>query len=147
MTRRAGKGLWLLFAVLSSVFAALTAILAKIGTEGVESNLAVAIRTMVVLVMAWAMVFVTGSQGSIHNISQKSWYFLILSGIATGVSWLCYFRAIEQGPVSVVVPVDKLSVVITVVLAAVFLGEQITPVGILGCILIAVGTLLMTIQT
>lgn len=141
----AKSGMWLLFAVLSAVFAALTAVLAKVGTTGVESTLATAIRTVVVLVMAWAMVFITGTAGSISEIPQRSWWFLILSGLATGASWLCYFKALESGPVSVVVPIDKLSVVITVVLAVIFLGEQMTLRSAAGCALIAVGTILMAV--
>lgn len=135
--------MWLLFALLSSVFAALTSILAKVGIEGVNSNLATAIRTAVVLVMSWGMVFLTGVQGGITAISRKSWLFLILSGLATGVSWLCYYRALQIGEASKVVPIDKLSVVITLVLAFVFLHEQFTVKSFLGCVLIGVGTLLL----
>lgn len=137
------SSMWLLFAILSAVFAALTAILAKFGIEGVESNLATAIRTIVVLIMAWGMVFLTGSSGGIHSISVKSWCFLILSGLATGASWLCYFKALETGPVSKVVPVDKMSVVLTIVLAFIFLREEVTAKTAAGCILIGAGTLLM----
>lgn len=135
--------MWLLFALLSSVFAALTSILAKVGIEGVNSNLATAIRTAVVLVMSWGMVFLTGVQGGITSISRKSWLFLILSGLATGASWLCYYRALQIGEASKVVPIDKLSVVITLVLAFVFLHEQFTVKSFFGCVLIGVGTLLL----
>ena len=137
--------MWLLFALGSAVFAALTSILAKVGIDGVNSNLATAIRTMVVLVMAWGMVFLTDSQGGIGEISKKSWLFLILSGLATGASWLCYYRALQIGEASKVVPVDKLSVVITLVLAFVFLHEKFTPKSLIGCLLIAAGTLLMVL--
>ena len=137
--------MWFLFALASSIFAALTSILAKIGIEGVSSNLATAIRTSVVLLMSWGMVFVTNTQGSIGEISRRSWIFLILSGLATGASWLCYYKALQIGEASKVVPIDKLSVVITMVLAAVILHEQFTPKSILGCILIGVGTLLMVL--
>ena len=137
--------MWFVFAVLSAVFAALTSILAKVGIEGVNSNLATAIRTMVVLIMAWGMVFLTNTQGGISDISKKSWLFLILSGLATGASWLCYYKAIQLGDVSKVVPVDKLSVVITLVLAFVFLHEEFTAKSVIGCILIAAGTLLMVL--
>lgn len=135
--------MWLLFALLSSVFAALTSILAKVGIEGVNSNLATAIRTAVVLIMSWGMVFLTGVQGGITSISRKSWLFLILSGLATGASWLCYYRALQIGEASKVVPIDKLSVVITLVLAFVFLHEQFTVKSFFGCVLIGVGTLLL----
>ena len=137
--------MWLLFALGSAVFAALTSILAKIGIEGVNSNLAAAIRTLVVLVMAWGMVFLTDSQGGIGEISKKSWLFLILSGLATGASWLCYYRALQIGEASKVVPVDKLSVVITLVLAFVFLREKFTAKSLIGCLLIGAGTLLMVL--
>lgn len=137
--------MWLLFALGSAVFAALTSILAKIGIDGVNSNLATAIRTLVVLVMAWGMVFLTDSQGSIGEISKKSWLFLILSGLATGASWLCYYRALQIGEASKVVPVDKLSVVITLVLAFVFLHEKFTAKSLIGCLLIGAGTLLMVL--
>ena len=137
--------MWLLFALLSAVFAALTSILAKVGIEGVNSNLATAIRTLVVLVMAWGMVFLTDAQGGISAISKKSWLFLILSGLATGASWLCYYRALQIGEASKVVPVDKLSVVITLVLAFVFLYEKVTVKSAVGCVLIGVGTLLMVL--
>ena len=137
--------MWFIFALLSAVFAALTSILAKVGIDGVNSNLATAIRTMVVVVMAWGMVFLTNTQGGISEISRKSWLFLILSGLATGASWLCYYRAIQIGEVSKVVPIDKLSVVITLVMAAVFLHEKFTPKSVLGCILIGAGTLVMVL--
>lgn len=137
--------MWLLFALGSAVFAALTSILAKVGIDGVNSNLATAIRTMVVLVMAWGMVFLTDSQGGIGEISKKSWLFLILSGLATGASWLCYYRALQIGEASKVVPVDKLSVVITLVLAFVFLHEKFTTKSLVGCLLITAGTLLMVL--
>lgn len=137
--------MWLLFALGSAVFAALTSILAKIGIDGVNSNLATAIRTLVVLVMAWGMVFLTDSQGGIGEISKKSWLFLILSGLATGASWLCYYRALQIGEASKVVPVDRLSVVITLVLAFVFLHEKFTAKSLIGCLLIGAGTLLMVL--
>lgn len=137
--------MWLLLALGSAVFAALTSILAKIGIDGVNSNLATAIRTLVVLVMAWGMVFLTDSQGGIGEISKKSWLFLILSGLATGASWLCYYRALQIGEASKVVPVDKLSVVITLVLAFVFLHEKFTAKSLIGCLLIGAGTLLMVL--
>ena len=137
--------MWLILALLSSVFAAATSILAKIGIEGVNSNLATALRTGVVLIMAWIMVFLTNTQGGITDISKKSWLFLILSGLATGGSWLCYYKALQMGEASKVVPIDKLSVVITMILAAVVLKEQFTPKSIAGCGLIAVGTLLMVL--
>ena len=137
--------MWLLFAILSSVFAALTSILAKIGIEGVNSNLATAIRTAVVLIMSWGMVFLTNAQKGLGDISQKSWIFLILSGLATGASWLCYYKALQLGEASKVVPIDKLSVVITLVLAFVFLHEQFTTKSLIGCILIGAGTLLMVL--
>ena len=136
---------WFLFALGSSIFAALTSILAKIGIEGVNSNLATAIRTFVVLLMSWGMVFITNTQGGIAEISRRSWLFLILSGIATGASWLCYYKALQIGEASKVIPIDKLSVVITMILAAVILHEQFTPKSILGCILIGAGTLLMVL--
>ncbi len=138
--------LWLIFAILSSVFAALTAILAKVGIEGVNSNLATAIRTGVVLVMSWGMVFLTNAQKGLGEISKKSWIFLILSGLATGASWLCYYKAIQMEDVSKVVPIDKLSVVITLILAFILLHEQFTVKSIIGCILIGAGTLLMVIK-
>ena len=137
--------MWLLFAVLSAVFAALTTILAKIGIEGVNSNLATAIRTMVVVAMAWGMVFLTHAQSGLAEISKKSWLFLVLSGVATGASWLCYYRALQLGDASKVVPVDKLSVVLTLILAFVFLHEQFTVKSMIGCILLAAGTLVMVL--
>ena len=137
--------MWLILAVGASVFAALTSILAKVGIEGVNSNLATAIRTFVVLLMSWGMVFITNTQGGIVEISKRSWLFLILSGLATGASWLCYYKALQMGDVSKVVPIDKLSVIITMVLAAVFLHEKFTPKSIIGCILIGAGTLLMVL--
>lgn len=136
---------WAVFAVLSAVFAALTSILAKIGIDGVNSNLATAIRTMVVVAMAWGMVFLTHTQSGITEISKKSWLFLILSGLSTGASWLCYYRALQMGEASKVVPIDKLSVVITLVLAFVFLHEEFTAKSLIGCILIGVGTLVMVL--
>lgn len=135
--------MWFVLALLSAVFAALTSILAKIGIDGVNSNLATAIRTVVVVAMAWAMVFITGAQGGISEISRKSWLFLILSGLATGASWLCYYKALQIGEASKVVPVDKLSVVITLILAFIFLNEKITVKSGIGCALIGAGTLLM----
>ena len=137
--------MWLLFAILSSVFAALTSVLAKVGIEGVNSNLATAIRTAVVLVMSWGMVFLANAHKGIGQISQKSWIFLILSGLATGASWLCYYKALQMGEASKVVPIDKLSVVITLVLAFIFLHEQFTTKSIIGCVLIGAGTLLMVL--
>lgn len=137
--------MWFLFAMGSSVFAALTSILAKIGISGVNSTLATAIRTFVVLLMSWGMVFITNTQGGISEISRRSWVFLIMSGAATGASWLCYYKALQIGEASKVVPVDKLSVVITMVLAAVFLHEQFTFRSVLGCVLIGAGTLLMVL--
>lgn len=137
--------MWLLYALLSAVFAAGTSILAKIGIEGVNSNLATAIRTVVVVVMAWGMVFLTNAQGGIAQIGRKSWIFLILSGLATGASWLCYYRALQLGEVSKVVPIDKLSVVITLVLGFVILHEQFNIKSLIGCILIGAGTLVMVL--
>ena len=137
--------MWFLFAILSAVFAALTSILAKVGIEGVDSNLATAIRTCVVVVMAWVMAFITSAQGGISSISRKSWIFLILSGLATGASWLCYYKALQMGEASKVVPIDKLSVVITLVLAFVFLHEEFTAKSLIGCVLIGAGTLIMVI--
>ena len=137
--------MWFILALASAVFAALTSILAKIGIDGVNSNLATAIRTVVVVIMAWGMVFLTHAQTEIADISRKSWLFLILSGLATGASWLCYYKALQIGEASKVVPIDKLSVVITLVLAFVFLHEKITPKSFVGCILIAAGTLLMVL--
>ena len=137
--------MWFVFALLSAVFAASTSILAKIGIDGVDSNLATAIRTIVVVVMAWGMVFLTNAQNGLSEISRRSWLFLILSGIATGASWLCYYRALQLGEASKVVPIDKLSVIITLVLAFVFLGERFTPKSLIGCFLIAAGTLVMVL--
>lgn len=137
--------MWLLFALLSAVFAALTSILAKVGIEGVNSNLATAVRTGVVVILAWAIVFLSGAQSGLASISKKSWIFLILSGLATGASWLCYYRAIQIGEVSKVVPIDKLSVVFTLVLAFVFLHEQFTVKSFIGCVLIGAGTLVMVV--
>lgn len=135
--------MWLLFALLSAIFAAMTSILAKIGINGVDSNLATAVRTVVVVVMAWVMVFLTNAQSGLSQISRKSWVFLVLSGLATGASWLCYYRALQIGEASKVVPIDKLSVVITLVLAFVFLHEEFTAKSLIGCVLIAIGTLVM----
>lgn len=137
--------MWFVFALLSAVFAALTSILAKIGIDGVNSNLATAIRTVVVVIMAWGMVFLTNAQSGITEISKKSWIFLILSGLATGASWLCYYRALQIGDASKVVPIDKLSVVITLVLAFIFLHEKFDMKSLIGCILIGVGTLVMVL--
>ena len=137
--------MWLILALLSAFFAALTSILAKIGIEGVNSNLATAIRTLVVVAMAWGMVFLTNAQNGITEISKRSWLFLILSGLATGASWLCYYKALQMGQASKVVPIDKLSVVITLVLAFVLLHEQFTVKSLIGCILIGLGTLIMVL--
>ena len=137
--------MWLAFAIGSAVFAALTSILAKIGINGVNSNLATAIRTMVVVVMAWGMVFLTGAQGGIAEISRKSWMFLILSGVATGASWLCYYKALQMGDVAKVVPVDKMSVVITLILGFIFLHEQFTVKSLIGMLLLTGGTLVMVL--
>ncbi|MCI8832033.1 MAG: EamA family transporter [Lachnospiraceae bacterium] len=137
--------MWILFAVLSAIFAALTSILAKVGIDGVNSNLATAIRTIVVLAMAWGMVFLTNAQGGIASISKKSWLFLILSGLATGASWLCYYRALQLGEASKVVPIDKMSVVITLALAFIFLHESFTARSLAGSVLITAGTLLMVL--
>ena len=137
--------MWLILALASSVFAALTSILAKIGIDGVNSNLATAIRTGVVLLLSWGMVFLTNALSGVTEISRRSWVFLILSGLATGASWLCYYKALQIGEASKVVPIDKLSIVITMVLAAVILHEQFTFKSILGCGLIAGGTLLMVL--
>ena len=137
--------MWFVLALLSAIFAALTSILAKVGIEGVNSNLATAIRTVVVVVMAWGMVFLTNAQSGIAEISKRSWVFLILSGLATGASWLCYYRALQLGDASKVVPIDKLSVVITLVLAFVFLHEQFTAKSLIGCILIGAGTMVMVL--
>ena len=138
-------GTWFWFALGSAVFAALTSILAKVGIEGVNSTLATAIRTVVVVIMAWGMVFLTNTQGGLASISRKSWTFLILSGLATGLSWLCYYKALQLGQASKVVPIDKLSVVITLVMAFVFLHEQFTAKSLVGCILIGLGTLVMVL--
>lgn len=138
-------GMWFLFALLSAVFAALTSILAKVGIEGVNSNLATAIRTVVVVMMAWGMVFLTHAQNGISEISRKSWLFLILSGLATGGSWLCYYRALQLGEASKVVPIDKLSVVITLALAFLFLHEEFTVKSLIGCVLIGTGSLMMVL--
>ena len=135
--------MWFVFAILSAIFAALTSILAKIGIEGVNSNLATAVRTIVVVLMAWFMVFITGNQNGIVDLNKKSWIFLILSGLATGASWLCYYKALQLGEASKVVPIDKLSIVITIVLAFIFLGEQITLKTLIGCCLIVTGTFIM----
>ena len=137
--------MWFVFALLSAIFAALTSILAKVGIDGVNSSLATAIRTVVVVIMAWGMVFLTNVQSGILQISRKSWIFLILSGLATGASWLCYYKALQMGDASKVVPVDKLSVVLTLILAFVFLHEDFTAKSILGCILIGAGTLVMVL--
>ena len=137
--------MWFLFALGSSVFAALTSILAKIGIDGVNSTLATAIRTIVVLLMSWGMVFLTNTQGGLIEISRKSWIFLILSGVATGASWLCYYKALQMGEASRVIPVDKLSIIITMVMAAVILHEPFTVRSALGCVLIGAGTLLMVL--
>ena len=137
--------MWLILALLSAVFAALTSILAKVGIDGVNSNLATAIRTVVVVFMAWGMVFLTHAQQGLSEISRRSWIFLILSGLATGASWLCYYRALQLGEASKVVPIDKLSVVITLVLAFVFLHEKFTVKSLIGSLLIGVGTLVMVL--
>jgi len=137
--------MWLIFALLSALFAALTSILAKVGIEGVNSTLATAIRTVVVVIMSWGMVFITNTQNGILDIGKKSWLFLILSGLATGASWLCYYKALQLGDASKVVPVDKLSVVITLILAFVFLHEQFNIKSLIGCILIGIGTLVMVL--
>ena len=137
--------MWFILALLSAIFAALTSILAKVGIEGVNSNLATAVRTVVVVVMAWGMVFLTNTQGGITEISRRSWLFLVLSGLATGASWLCYYKALQLGDASKVVPIDKLSVVITLILAFLFLHEQFTAKSVIGCILIGIGTLVMVI--
>lgn len=137
--------MWSVFALLSAIFAALTSILAKIGIDGVNSNLATAIRTVVVVIMAWGMVFLTHTQSGISQISRKSWIFLILSGLATGASWLCYYKALQIGEASKVVPIDKLSVVITLILAFIFLHEKFTVQSLIGCILIGIGTLIMVL--
>lgn len=135
--------MWLVFAILSSVFAALTSILAKVGINGVSSNLATAVRTVVVLIMAWGMVFLTNTQNEIAEIGRKSWIFLILSGIATGSSWLCYYKALQMADVSKVAPIDKLSIVITIIMAFLFLHEQMTFKTVIACLLISAGTLVL----
>ena len=137
--------MWAVFAILSAIFAALTSILAKVGIEGVNSTLATAIRTVVVLAMSWGMVFIMNAQSGLGEISRKSWLFLILSGLATGASWLCYYRALQLGEASKVVPIDKLSVVITLVLAFIFLHEQFTVKSLVGAVLITIGTLVMVL--
>ena len=137
--------MWMVFAILSAVLAALTSILAKVGIEGVPSNLATGIRTIVVVAMSWVMVFVTNQQGGIADISRKSWIFLILSGLATGASWLCYYRALQIGEASKVVPIDKMSVVLTLIMAFVFLHEQFTWKSAVGSVLITIGTLIMVL--
>lgn len=138
--------MWFILALLSAIFAALTSILAKVGIDGVNSNLATAIRTVVVVIMAWGMVFLTNAQNGIPEISKKSWLFLILSGLATGASWLCYYKALQIGEASKVVPIDKLSVVITLILAFVFLHEKSTIKSLIGCVLIGAGTLVMVLK-
>ena len=138
-------GMWLILSMLSAFFAAVTSILAKIGIENVNSNLATAIRTLVVVIMSWLIVFITNSQTGIHDISNKSWLFLILSGLATGLSWLCYYAAIKSGQVSKVVAVDKASVILTFIMAFIFLGEKFTLKSIIGAILIGIGTFIMVI--
>lgn len=135
--------MWLVFALGSAIFAALTSILAKVGIDGVNSNLATAIRTCVVVLLAWGMVFLTHAQGGISNIDAKSWIFLILSGLATGASWLCYYRALQIGEVSKVVPIDKMSTVITLILAFLFLHESFTIKSVIGMLLLTAGTLVM----
>jgi len=137
--------MWFVFALLSAIFAALTSILAKVGIDGINSNLATAIRTVVVVVMAWGMVFLTNTQSGILEMSRKSWFFLILSGLATGASWLCYYKALQIGKASQVVPIDRLSVIITLILAFIFLHEEFTTKSLIGCILIGVGTLFMVL--
>lgn len=137
--------MWLILAILSSLFAALTSILAKVGIDGVNSNLATAIRTFVVLIMSWGMVFLTNEQSGLTSISHKSWLFLILSGLATGASWLCYYKALQLGDVSKVVPIDKLSIVITLILAFIFLNERFTFKSAIGTVLITIGTLFMVL--
>ena len=137
--------MWFVFALLSAIFAALTSILAKVGIDGINSNLATAIRTVVVVVMAWGMVFLTNTQSGILEMSRKSWFFLILSGLATGASWLCYYKALQIGKASQVVPIDRLSVIITLILAFIFLHEKFTTKSLIGCILMGVGTLFMVL--
>ena len=143
MANKEESKMWFWFALGSAVFAALTSILGKIGIEGVDSNLATAIRTVVVVIMAWGMVFLTNAQTGLGSISQKSWVFLVLSGLATGASWLCYYKALQTGAASKVVPVDKLSVVITILMAFIFLHEDFTAKSLMGCLLIGGGTLLI----
>lgn len=138
-------GMWLILSILSAFFAAVTSILAKIGIENVNSNLATAIRTLVVVIMSWLIVFITNAQTGLHDISNKSWLFLILSGLATGLSWLCYYAAIKSGQVSKVVAVDKTSVILTFIMAFIFLGEKFTLKSIIGAILIGIGTFIMVI--
>ena len=145
MSRKGVTVMWFVLALLSAVFAALTSILAKIGISGLNSNLATAVRTVVVVIMAWGMVFLTNAQAGLSGISKKSWLFLILSGLSTGASWLCYYKALQIGDASKVVPVDKLSVVITLVMAFVFLHESFTTKSLMGCLLIGAGTLIMVI--
>lgn len=137
--------MWGVFAVLSAVFAALTSILAKVGIDGVNSNLATAIRTAVVVIMAWGMVFLTNAQDGILQIGRKSWIFLILSGLSTGLSWLCYYKALQMGDTSKVVAIDKMSVIITMILAFIFLHDEFTLKSLIGCVLIGAGTLIMVI--
>lgn len=137
--------MWFVFALFSAIFAALSSILAKVGIDGVNSNLATAIRTVVVVFMAWILVFITKTESNIFDIGKKSWIFLILSGLSTGASWLCYYRALQIGDASKVVPIDKLSVIITLVLAFIFLHEGFTFKSLIGCILIGVGTLIMVL--
>lgn len=141
---KAGSG-WLVFALLSAVFASLTSILAKVGIENVESNLGTAIRTIVVLVMAWLMVFIVKKQGGLGKIGRKNWLFICLSGLATGASWLCFYKALQAGPASIVVPIDKLSIVFTVAFAFFFLKEKLTRRSFLGLVLIVAGTLLLLV--
>lgn len=137
--------MWFIFAILSAVFAALTSILAKVGINNVNSNLATAIRTVVVVLMSWGMVFITNTQSGITEIDRKSWLFLILSGLATGASWLFYYKALQSGDVTKVVPIDKLSVIFTLVFAFVFLHEKFDIKSLIGCILIGAGTLVMAL--
>ena len=137
--------MWLLLAIGSAVFAALTSILAKIGIDGVDSTLATAIRTIVVVLLSWGMVFITNTQNGVFEISKKSWVFLILSGLATGLSWLCYYKAIQLGSVSKVVPIDKMSTVLSIILAVIILHEQFTIKTLIGCILLTAGTLVMVL--
>ena len=137
--------MWFIYAILAAVFAAATSLLAKAGIEGVNSHLATAIRTVVALIMAWGMVFLTNAQTGIGEISRRSWLFLILSGAATGLSWLCYYRALQMGEASKVVPIDKMSTVLTLVLAFVFLHEEFTTKSLIGCVLLTLGTLVMVL--